>query len=169
MSLLLAASLLSPHVGLIFWTLIIFSLLLVVLGRFAWGPMVNALDERENTIEESINRAEAALAEARQMQADNETARREAERQAQTILREAREQADAQRAAEVDKTKAELAKMQEQARTDIEREKQQALTALRAEVADLAIGAAEKILRENLDDGRQRQLVDQFIADLPQN
>ncbi len=169
MPLILAASLLSPHVGLIFWTLVIFTLLLVVLGKFAWGPIVSALDEREKTIESSITRAEAALAEARQMQADNEAARREAERQAQAILREAREQADAQRAAEVEKTKAELAKMQAQARADLEREKQQALNALRAEVADLAIGAAEKILRANLDENRQRQLVDQFISDLPQN
>jgi F-type H+-transporting ATPase subunit b len=170
MTLLLAeSSLLSPHVGLIFWTLVVFGLLLLLLRKFAWGPMVGALDEREKTIEESINRAEAALAEARQMQADNEAARREAERQAQAILRESREAADRQRAAEVEQTKADLAKMQEQARAEIEREKQQALAALRAEVADLAIGAAEKILAENLDDDRQRKLVDRFIADLPQN
>jgi F-type H+-transporting ATPase subunit b len=169
MALLIAASLLSPHVGLIFWTVVVFGLLLFVLRRFAWGPMVSALDQREKTIEESITRAERALDEARRMQADNETARREAERQAQTILREAREAADRQRAAEVEQTKGALARMQEQARAEIEREKQQALTALRAEVADLAIGAAEKILSENLDDDRQRKLVDRFIADLPQN
>jgi F-type H+-transporting ATPase subunit b len=169
MALLIAASLLSPHVGLIFWTVVVFGLLLFVLRRFAWGPMVSALDQREKTIEESITRAERALDEARRMQADNETARREAERQAQTILREAREAADRQRAAEVEQTKGALARMQEQARAEIEREKQQALTALRAEVADLAIGAAEKILRENLDDDRQRRLVDRFIADMPQN
>ena len=169
MTLFLAASLLSPHVGLIFWTLVVFALLLFVLGKFAWGPMVSALDEREKTIEDSLTRAERALEEARQMQADNEAARRDAERQAQAILRDAREESDRQRTAEVEKTTADLAKMQEQARADIEREKQQALTALRTEVADLAIGAAEKILRANLDDARQRQLVDSFIDDLPQN
>jgi F-type H+-transporting ATPase subunit b len=164
----LASSLLSPHVGLIFWTLVVFGLLLLLLRRFAWGPIIGALDGRERTIEESINRAEAALAEARQMQADNEAARREAERQAQAILRAASEEADRRRAAEIEQTKGELARMQEQARAEIEREKQQALTALRSEVADLAIGAAEKILAENLDDERQRKLVDRFISDLPQ-
>jgi F-type H+-transporting ATPase subunit b len=163
------SSLLSPHVGLLFWTLVIFGLLLLILRRFAWGPMVGALDEREKTIEESINRAEAALAEARRMQADNEAARREAERQAQAILRAASEEADRRRAEEFEKTKAEAAKFREQARAEIEREKQQALTELRTEVADLAIGAAEKILSENLDDDRQRKLVDRFITDLPQN
>jgi F-type H+-transporting ATPase subunit b len=163
------SSLLSPHVGLLFWTLVIFGLLLLILRRFAWGPMVGALDEREKTIEESINRAEAALAEARRMQADNEAARREAERQAQAILRAASEEADRRRAEEFEKAKAEAAKFREQARAEIEREKQQSLTELRTEVADLAIGAAEKILSENLDDDRQRKLVDRFITDLPQN
>lgn len=166
---LLASSLLSPHVGLIFWTLVIFGLLLLLLRKFAWGPVVHALDEREQTIEESITRAERALEEARQMQADNEAARRDAERQAQAVLREAKEEADRRRAEEIEKTKADLAKLQAQAREEIEREKTQALTALRTEVADLAIGAAEKLLRENLDDDRQRRLVEGFLDDLPQN
>ena len=166
---LLASSLLSPHVGLIFWTLVVFGLLLLLLRKFAWGPIVGALDQREQTIESSINRAEAALAEARQMQADNDAARREAERERQAILRAATEEADRRRAEEIEKTKAELARLQTQVRAEIEREKQQALTELRSEVADLAIGAAEKILRENLDDDRQRRLVDRFISDLPQN
>ncbi|NNF59289.1 MAG: F0F1 ATP synthase subunit B [Rhodothermaceae bacterium] len=169
MTLFLAASLLSPHVGLIFWTLLVFGLLLFILGKFAWKPMVSALDEREHTIEESLTRAERALEEARQMQAHNESARRDAERQAQITLREAREAADQLRGEEVDKTKAQLAQMQEQARAEIEREKTQALAALRAEVADLAIGAAEKILHANLDDDRQRGLVNEFLNDLPQN
>ncbi len=169
MTLLVASSLLSPHVGLIFWTLIVFGILLFVLGKFAWKPMVSALDEREKTIEESLTRAESALEEARKMQADNESARRDAERQAQNILREARDASDLLRTEEVEKTKAQLSQMQEQARADIQREKTQALVALRAEVADLAIGAAGKILNENLDDDRQRKLVDSFLDDLPRN
>jgi F-type H+-transporting ATPase subunit b len=166
---LAAPSLLSPHVGLIFWTVIIFGLLLFLLRRFAWGPVVSALDQREKTIEESLTRAERALEEARRMQADNEAARREAERERQAVLRAAQEEADRRRAEEIERTKGELAKLQQQVRAEIEREKQQALTELRSEVADLAIGAAEKILGENLDDDRQRRLVDRFISDLPQN
>lgn len=164
---LAAAGPLSVNAGLIIWTGLAFGILLLILGKFAWGPMTSALEDREKTIEESITRAERALEEAKQLQADNEAARREAERQAQQTLREAREQAEALRKEEVDKTKAELAQMREQARADIDREKQQALTELRDEVAGLAITAAEKILRENLDEQRQRKLVDQFLTDLP--
>ncbi len=167
--LLLAADLLSPHAGLIFWTLVIFTVLLVVLGKFAWGPMTSALDDRERTIEESINRAEAALEEARQMQADNERARREAEAEAQRILREARDAADAARTEAVEKERQQVAQMREQFQAEMAREKDQIKAELRTEVADLAVQAAEKILHENLDAQRQRRLVEGFIADLPKN
>ncbi|MEX0748243.1 MAG: F0F1 ATP synthase subunit B, partial [Rhodothermales bacterium] len=70
---------------------------------------------------------------------------------------------------EVEKTRAQIRQMKEQAEADIEREKQSALDELRSEVADLAIQAAEKILKENLDAGRQRKLVDRFIEELPKN
>ena len=165
----LAAGLLSANAGLAFWLFIAFALLVVLLGKFAWGPITAALAERESTIEESMTRAERALAEAKQLQADNEAARRDAERQAQTILREAKEQADAQRAADIDKTKAEVERLQEAARADIEREKQQALSELRSEVASLAVGAAEKILGREVDASAQSALVNDFIAELPQN
>ncbi len=166
---LAAGGLLSTNAGLAFWLGIAFVLLLLLLGKFAWGPITSALAERETTIEESMTRAERALAEAKQLQADNEVARREAEGQAQAILRDAREQASAQRDADVAKTKAEIVRMQESAQADIENQKQQALTELRSEVAALAVGAAEKILRKEIDAEAQRGLVDQFIADLPQN
>ena len=169
MAVFLAAGLLNANVGLAIWLAIAFFLLMIVLGKYAWGPITAALAERETTIEESMTRAERALAEAKQLQADNEAARRDAERQAQTILREAKEQADAQRAADLDKTRAELARMQETARADIEREKQQALSELRSEVAALAVGAAEKILGREVDASAQSALVDDFIAELPQN
>ena len=166
---LAAGGLLSANYGLAFWLGIAFLLLLTLLGKFAWGPITSALEERENTIEESMTRAERALAEAKQLQADNEAARREAERQAQSILREAKEQAEAQRAADVDKTKAEIARLQEAARADIETQKQQALAELRSEVAALAVGAAEKILQQKIDGAEQSALVDRFITDLPKN
>ena len=168
-ALVLAADLLSANFGLAIWLFIAFSLLMIVLGKFAWGPITAALAERENTIEESMTRAERALAEAKQLQADNEAARRDAERQAQSILREAKEQADAQRTTDLDKTKAEITRMQESARADIEREKQQALAELRSEVASLAVGAAEKILGREVDASAQSGLVNDFIAELPKN
>lgn len=169
MGIVLAQSLLEPNAGLIFWKTLVFGALLFILYKAAWKPITRALSEREETIDASIKRAERALAEARQIQAENEKARREAEQEAQRVLREAREAADRVRSEEVEKTRAELRQMKEHAEADIEREKQSALDALRDEVAELAIQAAEKILDENLDAGRQRKLVDRFIERLPRN
>ena len=169
MHFILAQNILAPDAGLAFWITVVFLILLLVLRKYAWGPIVDAMEEREETIDSSIKRAEEALAEAKQIQADNEKARREAEQKAQRILRETREQAEELRSKERDKTREQIQQMQEQARAEIEREKQSALDELHDEVADLAIRAASKILDENLDASRQRRLVDKFIDDLPQN
>lgn len=169
MEIILAQSLLEPNAGLIFWKTLVFGVLLFLLYKFAWKPITGALNEREETIDASIKRAERALAEARQIQEENEKARREAEQEAQRVLRDAREAADRVRNEEVEKTRAQIRQLKEQAEADIEREKQSALDELRDEVAELAIRAAEKILDENLDAGRQRKLVDRFIGKLPKN
>lgn len=169
MNIIFALDLLSPNFGLVIWLALVFGLLLVILKRYAWGPITSALEDRERTIDESIQRAEKALTEAKQLQADNERARREAEQEAQRLLRAAREQADHLRNEEVHKTREQIQHLRDQAQAEIEREKDSALNALRAEVADLAIRAAEIILQENLDAPRQRRLVETFIADLPKN
>ena len=166
---LLAAGLLSPELGLAFWVVLAFLLLLGLLGKFAWPAILGGLKERESTIEESMTRAERALAEARQLQSDTDAQRQEAGRQAQTILREAREAAAQMRDADVERTKGEIARMQALASADIERQKQQAIGELRSEVAALAIGAAEKILGEQIDAQKQADLVGRFIAEMPTN
>ncbi len=165
----LAADLLAPDFGLIIWIAITFGLLLFVLTKFAWKPITSALSERETTIHESLAQAEKALAEAKQLQADNSKARRDAEAQAQSIIREAREEAERVRTEEVDKTRSQIKQLQDQAQAEIAREKDSALSSLRQEVADLAIRAAEKILRENLDADRQKKIVDNFLGDLTKN
>lgn len=162
-------ALLDPKAGLFVWTVVVFAIVLFVLRRYAWGPITNALAERETTIDASIKKAEAALAEAKAIAADNERARREAEVQAQRILREARDTAEQLRAEEREQTQRELHQLREQARAEIEQEKQNALSELRAEVADLAIQAAEKVLRSNLDAAANRRIVEGFLDDLPKN
>ena len=169
MNIIIAANLLNANFGLVIWLAIVFLLLLILLKRYAWGPITSALEDRERTIGESMQQAEKALAEARQLQADNERARREAEQEAQRLLRDAREEADRLRGEEVQKTREAIQQMRDQAQGEIEREKESALDALRAEVADLAIQAAEKILQTNLDAPSQRRLVENFIDDLPKN
>ncbi|MCA0269144.1 MAG: F0F1 ATP synthase subunit B [Bacteroidetes bacterium] len=164
---MLAANLLAPNAGLIFWTAIIFTLLLFLLGKFAWGPVTKALAEREQTIDASIRRAELALAEAKQLQADNDAARRAAEADARKLLADANEAADRARTQRVDELNAELAQRREQAEADLERQKTSLREELRSEVATLAVQAAEKVLRANLDGDANRRLVDDFINTLP--
>ena len=161
--------LLDPKAGLFFFTLLVFLIVAFLLRKFAWGPITEALATREKTIEDSIHRAEKALAEARQISEDNEKARREAEVEAQRVTREAREAAEALKAAEVEKTREQIRQMQDAARDEIEREKEGALSELRSEVALLAIGAAEKLLSENLDAEKNRRLVKDFIDDVSSN
>ena len=163
---LFAADLLSANQGLVVWFSVVFLALLYLLRRFAWGPITSALNEREETIASSLNRAEAALEESKRLQESNVQARRENEQQAQRLLREAREEAEQFREREVQRTREEISALRKQAQEDIARDKEKALQDLRGEVADLAILAAEKVLQENLDVSRQRVLVDRFIDEL---
>ena len=162
-------SLLEPNVGLVVWTAVVFGLVLLLLWKYAWGPITDALEEREERIDASMTKAERALEEAKRIQAENEKHRREGEQKAREVLREAREEAEALREEEKAKTRREIQQMQERAQEEIEREKENALNELRAEVADLAIQAAGKIIGENLNEQRQHRLVDDFIDDLPRN
>jgi len=163
---LLGASLLSANVGLIVWLSIVFLTTLLILRKYAWGPITSALSEREATIATSLNRAEEALSESKRLQEQNAQAKRKAEQEAQKLLRDAREEAQVIRDQEAQRTQEEIALIREQAKQEIERDKQRALQSLRKEVADLAILAAEKVLQENLDGARQHALIDRFIDGL---
>ncbi len=162
----LAADLLNANPGLIVWIAVVFTGFVLLLRKFAWGPIVSALEEREQTIANSINRAEAALAESKRLQESNTQARRKAEQEAQRLVRKAREEAEALRAQEVQRTREEINALRAQAREEIARDKDSALQQLRGEVADLAILAAERILMESLNAKRHHTLVDRFIDDL---
>ena len=166
---LIAADLLAPNLGLIVWITFTFLALLFVLKKYAWGPITTALTEREERITESMEQADRALSEAKKLQADNTKARREAEAEGQRLIREAREAADRLRSEEIANTKTQILTLQEQAKQEIERERDSALDSLRMEVADLAISAAEKILSENLDESRQKKIVDDFLSTLSKN
>lgn len=164
-----AADLLSANQGLVVWLAIVFGALLYLLKRYAWGPITSALEEREQTIADSIGRAEAALAESQRLQESNQQARREAEQEAQLLMRQARDEVEELREAELQRIREEIAEMRSQAQEQIARDKDSALQAVRSEVADLAIMAAETILRENLDAGSNRKLVARFMDEFADN
>ena len=152
--------------GLTIWTFIIFLLLLIVLGKTAWKPLLASLKTREQAIADSLSRAEQARADAERLIAENKLERAKAEEEVQKALREGRIYAEQMRRDLVEKAKEEAQRMLAHARAEIERDTQHALRQLREEVADLAIMATSKLLDENMDQERHRRVVDKMIADI---
>lgn len=162
----IAQGLLDVDFGLFFWVFITFLLFLLLISKFAWRPILNALDEREKAIKESLESAKKAKNDAEAISRDNEKALKEAESISQKIRKEALEEAEAVRADRIEKAKEEASKMLVQARETIEQEKKQALIELRGEVSRLATQAASRILDEELDEKRNKKIVDRFIDEL---
>lgn len=166
MSFILAQNLLDVDFGLFFWVLITFLLFLFILGKFAWKPILGALDVREMNIKDSLEAAKKAMAEAKRISQQNENAVREVEAMAQKIRKEAQDKADSLRDERLDQAKREAAKLLEQARNTIEQEKRKALVELRTEVAELAIKATNIILDSEIDASKNKKLIDSVIQDI---
>ncbi|MGK7395672.1 MAG: F0F1 ATP synthase subunit B [Candidatus Cyclobacteriaceae bacterium M3_2C_046] len=159
-----------PDIGLIFWQTVTFLVVLFLLRRYAWSPIVNGLKARESSIEEALGKANAARQEIEQLKGENEKLLQEARLEREKILNDAlgvaeniKEQAK-QEAARITE------KMIEDARVSINTEKQAALTEVRNQVANLSLQIAEKLLRRNLSNQKSQQdLVEEFIKDLKVN
>ncbi|WP_294346013.1 F0F1 ATP synthase subunit B [Prosthecochloris sp.] len=165
----LSGGLLDPNPGLIFWTTVTFVIVLFILKKFTWGPMLNALEEREKGIQDSIDRAYTAKEEAEEVLRKNKALLAKADSEAEKIVREGKEYGDKLRAEITEKAHTEAARMIASAKDEIEQEKRRALMELRTEVADLAVKGAEKIIMANLDAEKQKKIVDSMIQDLSQN
>lgn len=155
--------------GLIFWTIITFIAVLAILRRAAWKPLIQALVAREDGIRTALDEAEAAQKEAKHLLDEHKRQIAKSEEESQRIIKEGREMGERVKAEIVDKANTSARTMIEQAKDEIRREKEAALTQLRTEVADLAIGVAGKILDQNLDTAKQRQLADSAIKELQKN
>ncbi|MEI7694212.1 MAG: F0F1 ATP synthase subunit B [Chlorobium sp.] len=163
---LLAGSLLTPNPGLIFWTAVTFVIVLVILRKVAWGPIISALEEREKGIQSSIDRAYQAKEESEAILRKNRELLSKADADADRIIREGKEYAEKLRAELTEKAQDESKKMIAAAMDSIEQEKRRALDVLRNEVADLAVKGAEKIIRTALDADMQKKIVNSMIQDL---
>lgn len=163
---IIANMLINFEPGLIFWIAVCFILFLFLLKKFAWGPLLNALDERERNIQESLDAAEKAMKRAEEISQKNEEIIREAEVSAQRVRRQAKEEAEQIRADIVEKARQEAERIKEQTLGTIEQEKKKALLELRDQVADLAIQATTAILNAEIDQRKNKKLVDDFIKDL---
>src|SRR5579883_1322524 len=144
--------------GLTIWTIVTFLALLLLLRAFAWKPILNALTNRENTIRESLERAEHAKETSERILAENNKRLAEAEQESRHIIAQGREAAEHVKSEIAQKAHEEAQNMLQQAKAEIERSKLAALQELRTEIASLAIQAAGKILDETLDETKHRKV-----------
>lgn len=160
---------LDVNPGLVFWTVITFVSLLLILRFTAWKPILASLSSRENFIKDSLTKAENERKEAERLLEENKAAMARAEEDAQKVIAQGREYAETLKEQILEESRNESKKMIAAASAEIERKNKEAFDSLKNQVAAIAIGAAEKIIKENLDKEKQSKLVDKFIDELPKN
>ncbi len=159
-----------PDTGLLFWMLITFGIVLWILGKYAWKPIMKSLKEREETIQGSLDAAKKAKEEIEKLKDENKKIMAEARAERDNILKEAKEIREKMlREAEND-AKLKADKILEDARLQIESEKKKAIDELKASVADLTIEISEKILRKELENkDKQKEYINQLVKDAKLN
>lgn len=162
--------LLTPGSGLIIWQAIIFLALILLLRKFAWGPITSALQEREADIEGALRAAEEAKNEMAKLSSDNEKLLAEARQERDALLKEALATANKIKEEAKEETSKITAKMIEDAKATIENEKRAALADVKTQVATLSLEVAERLVRKQLgDEKEQKTLVNDFVKDLNLN
>ncbi len=158
-------NLLTPALGLFVWTLVAFLIVLFILKKFAWKPILKMLNERETGIADSIAAAEKVKEEMQQMKAQNETLLIQAREERTQLLKEAKEAKDRIIAEAKDQAKAEANKIMDDTRLQIERQKNAAMTEVKNEIGNLAVEVAEKILRKQLTGQAEQQGFVKMLAE----
>ena len=156
--------LVTPDVGLLFWTLVSFTILYLILRKFAWGPILGAVKEREESIKAALDAADNAKKEMENLKADNEKILNEAKIERETMLKEAREMKSKLISDAEDEAKIKAKKMVEAAKTAIQNEKNSAMNELKNAVVDLSVGIAEKLISEELaDKDKQLKMIEEIL------
>jgi F-type H+-transporting ATPase subunit b len=158
--------LVSPDVGLMIWTLLVFGISMFVLGKLAFPRIAEALDKRQRAIEESIDASERTRKEAEEILAEYRRRLAEARGQADEIVARARKTGEAAESEILAAARGKREEMMEQTRREIEAETRRAIQEIRAEVADLTVMATEKVARKSLTAEDQKRLVDEALAEL---
>ena len=161
-----SSGLMSIQVNLMFWTLVIFGILYWILKRYAFPVILRAVESREKALADALEGAKKDREEAARL-LEGHRARIEAARdEAQKLIAESRTVAEKSRADLLERTRQEQQDMLERARRDIEVERDKAIAQLRREAVDLAIAGATKVVEQNLDNDKNRKLVEQFLSSL---
>jgi len=154
----------EPGIGLLFWMTLTFVILLFLLAKFAWKPIVNAVNDRETSIVDALNQAKLAKKEMEDLKADNERIIREAKIERDAILKEAREIKDRIVGEAKDVAKTEADKLIESAKQTIEAEKNAAMADIKTQIGTLSVNIAESILKQKLDNSEaQNELVQNYL------
>jgi F-type H+-transporting ATPase subunit b len=159
-------SLYDINTGLSAWTLIVFAILVVLLGKFAWKPILESVEAREKGIKAALDDAAAKQAQAAKLLEEHKAQIADARRQASELIAEGRAAAETVRKSIEEKARVEAQGMIDRARTEIERERDAAIDTLRKESVDLALAAASKLMQQNLDQAKDRQLVERYLGEL---
>jgi F-type H+-transporting ATPase subunit b len=154
----------DPGVGI--WALVVFVILLLILKKYAWAPILEALDAREKTVQDSLDQAAHIQAESARLAQEQARLLAETRAQANQILQNAREAGEALKKSLETAAQEEKQRILASASTEIEAQKRAAVSELRKTTAELSIGIAEKLIRQNLDDSKNRALVDQLIQEV---
>jgi F-type H+-transporting ATPase subunit b len=154
-----------PDIGLVFWNTIAFLVLLIVLGKFAWKPMLKAISERESGIEEALLRADKMKAEITAMQNENEALLAKAREERAGMIKDAKETVDKMVSEAKDKAKQEYDRIISDAQLAITQQKNAALTDVKNQVGSLVVEVAEKILRKELSNKAEQESYIKQIAE----
>lgn len=155
------------NLGLTIWTVVLFALFAAVLYKLGWKPILSMIEEREKRIVEAVEGANKAQEDAQALLVQQKEILREAGQQRESMMKQAFADAEQVRANLMAQARAESERLIEKARDQISREKELAVRDLRAQVADLAIDAASRIVTSSLTPETQRKLVDEFLESLP--
>lgn len=170
LGILLLNPLLSPNYGLIVWTLVAFLTVLFLLKKLAWKPILKALQEREQSIQDAIDSAKKAREEMVALKSDNEKILNQARAERDGILKEAREAKEKMIAEAKSAAAKEAEKLITMARENIQNEKMAAITELKNQVAHLSIEIAEKILKQELKEkDKQKAIVKTLLDEVKMN
>jgi F-type H+-transporting ATPase subunit b len=156
------------NIGLTVWTIVLFALFAAVLAKFGWGPLLRSIEEREKGIRSAVEGAQKSQAEAQALLAQQKEILQQARREREEMIKQAVGEAAQMRNELMAQARADADQLLQRAKEQIERDTRAAVQTLRAEIGDLAVAAAGKIVASSLTPEAQRKLVQDFIEKLPQ-
>ncbi|MCM3567213.1 F0F1 ATP synthase subunit B [Neobacillus mesonae] len=151
--------------GDVFFQLIVFIILMALLKKFAWGPLMGIMKQREDHISNEINGAEQSHLEAKKLLEEQRNLLKEARTEAQALIESAKKQGDIQRDEIIAAARAEAERVKETAKLEIDQQKEKAVAAIREQVASLSVLIASKVIEKELSQADQDQLIDQYIKE----